>query len=230
MMRRVHLTACVSLLLAASLAPAQACADEWVSYRNAYRAMVVFEKYGGDKNLIQHHLQVAPRDPAVAGPPQLTLLGKSTRVNLPLDPLGRTAFPLLKAAYDDNAVLVVDGKAADYAVRPRVSITLRNDGNYDAAQLRAACEQALGYIRYIDASARDRQCTGVRFVFPAKPAGQAKVRLRGQGAEQLLPVVEGAAFPGDAVKSFPTATYRFGGTPAQVLTSDVPLAIVPLIE
>ena len=44
----------IALLLLAGVAAAQAPDGDWVSYRDAYRAMVVFEKYGRPKHLIQN--------------------------------------------------------------------------------------------------------------------------------------------------------------------------------
>lgn len=226
-----YLIACCALTLCAS-APAPAPAAEWVSYRDAYRAMVVFEKYGGPKNHIQSQLQVAPleKDVSLDGV-QLTLAGRTSQVNLPLDPLGRTSFPLLKAAYDDNAALVLSRRIGAFTVRPRVSLAPQADGVYEAAELRAACEQALGFARYVDASLRARQCGGVRFVFAKRSAGIAVRLQRPDAADQLLPLVSGAAFQGDADESFPTVVYRFAGAErAQVISANLPLAIVPLFE
>jgi hypothetical protein len=226
-----HFSACCTLSLAA-LAAAPACAGDWVSYRDAYRAMVVFEKYGGPKNFLQSQLQVAPQDrgAAVDGL-QLTLAGKTNQVNLPLDPLGRTPFPLLKGAYDENVALMLSRKIGSFAVRPRVSITPQSDGVYEDAELRAACDQALGFARYGDGSLRTRQCGGVRFVF-AKRAAEAGVRVhRPDGTDASLPIVASAAFAGDADDSFPTVLYRFAGNErVQVVTAYPPLAIVPLFE
>jgi len=230
-MQRAHFTACLPLLLMASLASGQEHAGEWVSYRDVYRAMLVFEKYGGPKNLIQNHLQVASKDKADSGDAlQVTLSGKSMQINLPLDPTGRTVFPQLKVAYDENATLVFS-KSGQYAVRPRVSIVLRVDGAYDTAELRAACDQALAYARHVDASLRNKQCVGVRLVF-GKKGVQAGARLRkSDGVGLALPVAEAAAFAGDADDGFPTVTYRFAGAErTQLLASNAPLAIVPLFE
>ena len=227
-----HLFASCILTLSALGAGAGAHAADWVSYRDAYRAMVVFEKYGGPKQQLQHHLQVVPLEKGVAlEGMQLTLAGKANQVNLALDPLGRTAFPLLKAAYDENAALYLSRKIGAFSVRPRVSLVPQADGVYDAAQLRAGCEQALGFARHADASQRSLQCGGVRFVF-ARRAGEIAVRLhRLDGADQALAPVNGAAFPGDADEGFPTVVYRFGGAErAQVISANVPLAIVPLFE
>ena len=227
-----HLTACCALSLVASCADAQVRAGEWVSYRDAYRAMVVFEKYGGPKTYLQSQLQVAPQDKAASFDTlQLTLAGKTNQVNLPLDPLGRTIFPLLKAAYDENVPLLLSRKIGAFTVRPRISIALQADGVYEDAELRTACEQALGFARYGDGSLRHRQCGGVRFVF-AKRAGEAGVRLqRADGSDIALAVAGGVAFQGDLDDTFPTVLYRFGNAErGQLMTAHPPLAIVPLFE
>lgn len=219
----------LALLQATSLSAAATLEGEWVSYRDAYRTVVVFEKYGGAKNLIQSQVQVLPKEGG-GEPLELTLTGKTTRLKLPLDATGRAVFPLLKAAYDENAVLAINRKDAQFALRQRISVNVRADGVYDTAELRAACEQALGYVRYVDPAARSRQCTGVRFVFDRK-AATAPVRLRrADGNASVLAAGEGPAFGGEN-ESFATVTYRFNGAErAQVLTASAPLAIAPVIE
>ena len=219
-------------LLAVVPTGAQALAGEWVSYRDAYRAMVQFEKYGGPKNLLQSQLQVQARDHAGLGEGvQLTLTGKTTQLNLSLDALGRTVFPLQKSAYDENAALVLNRKGMPFVLRPQVTIAPRADGEYDTATLRTACAQALGFVRYVDASQRARQCAGVRFVFPKKESSGARLR-RADGGEQALPVTAGAAFTGDPDEGFPIVTWRFGtgAERGQVITYNAPLAIVPIFE
>jgi hypothetical protein len=229
-----HLIAAFATLLAvvSTGAQAQAQVGEWVSYRDAYRAMVQFEKYGGPKNLLQSQLQVQSRDHAGLGDgAQLTLTGKTTQLNLTLDALGRTVFPLQKAAYDENAALVLNRKGMPFVLRPQVTIAPRADGEYDTVTLRSACAQALGFVRYVDASQRARQCAGVRFVFPKKESAGARLR-HADGGEQALPVTSGAAFSGDPDEGFPIVTWRFGTSPerAQVVTYNAPLAIVPIFE
>lgn len=218
--------------VAPAVAHAEAPVGEWVSYRDAYRAMVQFEKYGGPKNLLQSQLQVQSRDHAGLGEgAQLTLMGKTTQLNLPLDALGRTVFPLQKAAYDENAALFLNRKGMPFVLRPQVTIAPRADGQYDAADLRTACAQALGFVRYVDASQRARQCAGVRFVFPKKESAGARLR-HADGAEQALPVTAGAAFSGDPDEGFPIVTWRFptSAERAQVITYNAPLAIIPIFE
>jgi hypothetical protein len=227
-----HLVASLVLLQAAGLSAAGTLEGDWVSYRDAYRAMVVFDKYGGAKNLLQHELQVLPKEAGTGAEPlQLALDGKTTHLKLALDATGRTVFPLLKAAYDENAVLALNRSHAQFALRPRVSINVRADGMYDVSELNAACEQALGYARYVDNSARGRHCVGVRFVFDKKAAGSVARLRKADGAAAVMPTVDGPAFMGDADAGFATVTYRFNGTEhAQVLTAAAPLAITPLFD
>ncbi len=218
--------ASLALLLAAGPAGAQAHDGDAVSYRDAYRAMVLFEKYGGPKNLLVSQLQVLPKERSALGEGlQLLLAGRSTQVSLPLDPLGRTIFPLQKAAYDENAALSLSRKGLGFTLRPQVSIAVRPDGVYEVADLRAACAQALGFARYADASQRSRQCAGVRFVFPRRAEGGARLRRPDSGEQVLAPAV---GEPDD----FPVVIYRFpaGAERGQVATFNAPLAILPLLE
>ena len=223
------LPAFFALLTTAGTAVGQPHEGEWVSYRDAYRAMVVFEKYGKAKHLIQNHFQVMPKDTAVAPEGlQLSLVGKNTSLNLPLDATGRTVFPLLKAAYDDNAALVLNQKVSQYLFRPRVSILVRPDGVYESGDLRAACEQALAYQRSIDRSLRASRCVGVRFVFP-HGAADPGVRVR-KGEGDALSTAAGPAFQGDPYEGFTVVSYRFGAGKSHVVTQNAPLAINPVYE
>ena len=222
-------------LLAAGVAAAQAPDGQWVSYREAYRAMVAFEKYGAPKNLIQQHYQVSPRERGTpADGVQLALEGKTSHVRMALDALGRSVFPLSKAAYDENAALVLNRRQEQFVLHPRISLQLRADGLYDAADLRAACEQALQFQRSVDGAYRKRKCVGVRFSFAKRAEAVVRVRRAGAGtgagAELALPVAEGAAFADDAQDGFQIAGYRFGEAGEKVLTPNAPLAIAPLYE
>lgn len=201
---------------------------DWVSYRDAYRAMVMFEKYGKAKQLIQSQYQVMAKDRNAAPDGlQLSLQGQSTHLNLPLDATGRTVFPLLKAAWDENAALVLSRKAGLYWFRPRISILPHADGVYEAADLRAACEQALAYQQYAE-GLRASRCVGVRFVY-AKGVQDPGVRLRKASAG--LPAVDGAAFAGDAYESFRVVNVRFDAFDKSALvTQNAPLAINPVYE
>lgn len=226
---------------AASTAPAAAAADgDWVSYRDAYRTMVVFEKYGKPKSLLQHQVQVVKGDKSGFDGVSLVLNGQDSQLNLPLDATGRTVFPLLKAAYDENAALVLNRKLGPFKLRARVSLAVRADGIYDMAELRAACEQALDYARYLDASYGRRHCVGVRFGFARDAVSPAPTlrRLSGLSTEHMTPadselrLRDGAIFGDGGDDNFRIVNLRFGAHPAraQVATQDAPLAIVPLFE
>ena len=225
-----HLCAALSLLMTAGCAVAQVPDGHWVSYRDAYRAMVVFEKYGKPKHLIQNHLQVVARNKSVAPDGlQLTLESKTARVNLLLDATGRAVFPLSTAAYNENAALVLNRQVSHYLFRSRVSIVMRPDGVYEAGELRAACEQALAFQRYLDASMRAKKCVGVRLAFPKTLVDPGVKLRRGEGA--ALPPGDGPAFPGDPYEGFRVVNYRFDGADKeQVVTPNTPLAISALFE
>ncbi|UTY57290.1 hypothetical protein [Massilia sp. erpn] len=215
-------------LLAVGMAFAQ---GEWISYRDAYRVMVQFEKYGKPKHFLQNHYQVSARDGQLPDGLRLTLNVKASQLNLPLDATGRTTFPLLKSAYEENAALVLNRKISQYTFQPRLSIIVRLDGLYEGVDLRSACEQALQYQRYLDAAAYgSRRCGGVRFGFLRK--GEAQVRVRDGEKENLLPVAEGAIFDADPNTGFRLVVYRFQDWPekVQLISQNAPLAIVPVIE
>ncbi|HYD95068.1 MAG TPA: hypothetical protein VEC01_07075 [Noviherbaspirillum sp.] len=206
---------------------------DWIGYRDAYMQMIRFEKYGKPKQLLLHHFQVSP---AEKGTPmegvRLILSGSSMQLNLPLDAAGRAVFPLLKSAYDENARLMLNRRGNHYLMQPRVSIAPRANGSYDSADLRAACEQALNYLRYIGKPGmQDKSCAGVRFSFPAA-AGDPVVRFR--SAEQAaapLSSETGSAFQDDRT-TFRIVDFHFSDWPqkGQVVTQGSPVAIAPLFR
>ena len=223
-----------SLLLALALLPAFAGAQEagdWIAYRDAYRHMIWFEKYGKPKQFLQNHLRLRPRDAGVSTDGlRLTLHGKGAQLALPLDALGRAVFPFSRAAYDDNAELAWNRKPGQITSIAWVSIVTRPDGVYAAADLRAACEQLLAYLRSTG-GANGKRCAGVQFSYARMEAAQVRYQ-GGDGAPVPLAAQEGPAFPGDAVAGFRVFAYRFSAHPdaGQVLTSATPLAIAALLE
>jgi hypothetical protein len=224
-----HLVVFLSLLSTVGTAASAALEGDWVSYRDAYSTMMVFEKYGQPKHLIQNQYQAMSRDgQAVPEGMQLSLQDKTGSINFALDPTGRIAFPWRKAAYDENAALVLNRKGGRYVFRARVSIIVRADGVYEAAHLRAACEQALAYQRKVDGALGSKRCAGVRFVYPK---GMVEPGVRLHKGEATLPVVDGAAFPDDAYTGFRVVNYRFDTSDkGQVMTQNTPLAISPIFD
>jgi hypothetical protein len=206
---------------------------DWLSYRDAYRSMLPFEKYGKAKNLLQNHYQISPKDKSGSTDAvSLILQSKSIRLNLSLDATGRTVLPLLKLAYDENAELVLtqkmNQKVNQFRFRSRISIVVRPDGVYETSDLREACEQALAYQNYLDASVlRGRKCVGVRFVYPKNNLETVVEFRQATGNAQALPVHDGAAFWGESNENFRTMTYLFSSWPekGQVVTRSAPIVI-----
>lgn len=218
------------LVLQPAFAHAQEDAD-WIAYRDAYRQMIWFEKYGKPKQFLQNHFRLRPRDKNVAMDGlRLTLNSKSAQVTLALDALGRAVLPFSKAAYDDNAELLVNRKPGQFKAEPWVSIVTRPDGVYAVAELRAACEQLLAYLRY-GGEASGKHCVGVQFAYPKNDTAQVQFHAAG-GVVSALAVKEGPAFAGDVVQGFRIFAFRFAAWPeaGQVVTSAAPLAIAALLE
>jgi hypothetical protein len=240
------------LLLATGLSAAQGVSDvpnknasaeavsekegEWFSYRDAYKAMLRFEKYGKSKNLIENRFQVSASDgTSLLESLRLSLVSKAGRINLPLDATGRVVLPLQKAAYDDNAELVLNqsAKQTQFKFRARASIALRADGIYDATDLRSACEQLLAYQNYLGSDVeRWKRCVGVRFIYPKKGV-DALVELKsGELVTKALPAIDGAAFWNDTNLNFKTVTYLFSSDSEKLklVTRNAPIAISALFN
>jgi len=213
---------------------ADAYEGAWFSYRDLYRRMIRFEKYGGPKQFIQSQLQLAPADKTAAiGGAQLSLRSHSVRLDLPLDALGRASFPFLKQAYDENAELRVNRPAGTVALEQQLSILTRADGVYALGDLRAACEEVLQYQRYASLLAhRLTRCVGLAFIFPKEaPATVAGVRRRDQERSSLS-AMDGDAWGGNSAKTHKLVVLRFSQWPGegQVLCEMAPLAITPILE
>lgn len=209
---------------------------DWMSYRDAYRAMIRFEKYGKPKQLIQSHFRVVPKEEGASlDGVRLTLASASGSLNLLLDGAGRAVFPFLKSAFDENARLQLNRSGNRYAMQQSVSIIPRADGIYEVADLQAACEQALTYLRDIGRPGmQDRKCVGVRFTYP-RHADDPSVSVRGsEHRNALLPVEDAPAFTGDAGPVFRTVTYRFplraDKGQGQVHTQQRPVVITAVFE
>ena len=207
--------------------------SEWMSYRTAYMQMIRFEKYSKPKHLIQSHFQIVPKDShtSIEGV-RLTLLDSSSSLNLPLDATGRAVFPFLKSAYDNNARLVLDRKQNLYSLQARVSITPRSDGIYEAADLQAACEQVLQYLRYIGKpSIQDKKCIGIRFSYPRNVV-EPIVKFRIHDLQTPLAAGEGSAFQDTAAITYKTVDYLFSDWPdkGQIVTQSMSAAIAPIFQ
>lgn len=191
---------------------------EWHSYRHAYKAARFFEPFLKARPLIQAHMQIRPNTPdQPMDGLQVQLTGESVNLTIPVDALGRATLPMLKQAYDEDAVLRLNRRQGHYHFSGRYSIREREDGIYNAADLRAACEQLLSAQRESGYRLRliGKRCVGVKFVYaPEDPA--ANVLHRDQsGTETPLALVPGTPFEGPPMGDYRVAEYRFANWPAQ---------------
>ncbi|MCU6432885.1 hypothetical protein LPB67_03710 [Undibacterium sp. Jales W-56] len=207
---------------------------EWISYRNTYRSMIWFEKYGKPKNFIQQHYRIIPKDKnASVEQLKLSLHSRSLQLDLPLDAYGRANLPLIKTAYDENAELSLNRKLDAYYRQAWISIISRPDGLYDASDLRTACNQALDYLRYIgDATVGNKKCTGIKFTY-LQTAGDAVLKFKSTGQSSTWAEVtdqQGAAI--SRAGNYQSITYQFAAwsPQGQILTSSAALAIDPVFE
>ncbi len=208
--------------------------EDWFSYRDAYRMMLVFEKYGKPKQFIQNHLQIVSKNKNVPLEGlRLILRRKSSQLNLPLDAIGRVVFPFLKTAYDENAEIILNRSSGQYRFRPRVSIAPRPEGVYEIADLYAACMQILAYQNYLDrGESSEKKCVGVRFVYEKKESNVRIEYKKNEGPLQLLPILEGGAFWDDSNEGFKIVNTFFSSEveQGQVIVNTAPIAISALFS
>ncbi|QNB00908.1 hypothetical protein [Massilia sp. Se16.2.3] len=209
--------------------------SEWHSYRHAYKAARFFEAYTRTRPLIQAHMQIRPLRPdlPLTGL-RIELAGETTKIDIPVDDMGRAVLPMLKAAYDEDAVLRLNRQKGHYTFSGRYSIRERDDGVYRGADLRAACEQLLSAQRESGYRFRllGKKCAGVKFVYKLADATPQVLHRDAAGAERLLPVVEAQPFENNTMGLYKVAVYRFADWPADgsVVTQTRALAIGTLYD
>lgn len=208
---------------------------EWHSYRHAYKAARFFAPFLKTRPLIQAHLQIRPNRPELPLDGLVVqLAGESVNMTLPADAIGRITLPMLKQAFDEDAVLRLNRQKGHYHFSGRYSIRERDDGVYDGASLRAACEQLLSAQRESGYRLRliGKKCVGVKFVYP--DAGPAPEVLHKNAAGELKPlaVERGYPFENPTMGKYRIAVYRFADWPVQgeVLARGKPLAVGTLYE
>jgi hypothetical protein len=216
------------------LVPAQRDA-EWHSYRHAYKAARFFEPFLKTRPLIQAHMQIRPNRPELPlDGMAVQLAGESVNMALPVDAIGRITLPLLKQAFDEDAVLRLNRQKGNYHFSGRYSIREREDGVYGAATLREACEQLLSAQRESGYRLRliGKKCAGVKFVYPAAGPAPEVLHKDAAGVLAALPVERGHPFENATMGDYQVAVYRFAAWPAQgeVLTRGKPLAVGTLYD
>lgn len=214
--------------------PAQRDA-EWHSYRHAYKAMRFFEPYLKTRPLIQAHMQIRPNTPDLPLEGlQLQLEGESVKLAIAVDALGRATLPMLKQAYDDDAVLRLNRQKGHYHFSGRYSIRERDDGVYRVADLRAACEQLISAQRASGYRLRliGKQCAGVKFVYPLDGPAPDVFYRDAAGALTPLPLETGHPFENPTMGRYRLAMLRFAASLADgdIITRSKPLGVGTVYE
>lgn len=208
---------------------------EWHSYRRAYKAASFFEPYLRTRPLIQAHMQIRPLRPDVPLEGlRVQIVGETTNVEIAVDEIGRAVLPMLKSAYDEDAVLRLNRQKGHYAFSGRYSIREQADGIYRSADLRAACAQLIDAQRVSGYRFRllGKHCAGIKFVYRRSDNPPRVLHRDASGAERLLPVSEGQPFEDRTMGVYKVATYRFADWPADgtVLAEAKPIALGTLYE
>jgi len=203
------------------VAPADA---EWHSYRHAYKAASFFAPYVAKRPLIQAHLQIRPLAPDTPMDGlRLELVGETTRMDIAVDALGRATLPMLKQAFDEDAVLRLNRRKGYYQFSGRYSIRSREDGIYPLAMLREACEQLISAQRASGYRLRllGKECKGIKFIYaPGDTA--AAVELRGADGSRRIPAQPGLPFENRTMGPYQVVTVRLADWPAQAQAVPLP--------
>lgn len=209
--------------------------SEWHSYRHAYKAARFFEAYTRTRPLIQAHMQIRPLRPDLPLEGlRIELAGDTTRIEIAVDDIGRAVLPMLKTAYDEDAVLRLNRQKGHYSFSGRYSIVERADGIYAGTDLRAACDQLLSAQRESGYRFRllGKRCAGVKFVYKLADGAPRVLHRDAAGTERVLPLQEGQPFENRTMGLYRLAVYRFADWPAggTVVTQARPLAIGTVYE
>ena len=207
---------------------------EWHSYRHAYQAAAHYAQLTRTRPLIQAHMQIRPREPGLPlDGLRIDVTGEKTALTIAVDGIGRATLPMLKQAYDEDAVLRLNRRAGYYRFSGRFSIRENDDGVYSAADLRAACEQLLSAQREDGNLFRlfGKKCVGVRFIYPLADAGAA-IEFRAGDKSSAIAAADGQPFEGGTMGMYKVAIYRFADWPeqGQIIAARRPLAIGTLYQ
>ncbi len=208
---------------------------EWSSYRRAYGASAFFERFTRTRPLIQAQMQVRPVAPdAPLSGLRLSIVGATTKLEIPVDAMGLADVPQLKQAYDEDAVLRLNRPKGLYWFAGRYTVKPRADGVYDAALLRDACEQLIDAQRASGYRGRlfFKKCAGVKFVY-ARGDGADAVGFRvDDGLLKPMTPIDAHPFEDESMGLYSVVVYRFADWPraGQLVTQRPPMAIGTLYE
>ena len=203
---------------------------EWAGYRHAYKAAAMFARMTATRPLIQAHMHIQPlREGLPLNGIKVYLQGEKTSMEFVADDIGRVEIPQLKQPYDEDAVLRLNRQKGHYRFGGRFTLREHDDGIYDVAQLRAACEQMLSAQREAGSLFRlmGKKCAGVKFIYAAGADTTLEVRPAAGAPAMLAGVTERAFDLPPMPGQYHVVTYQFGAWPAtgKVIAAVRPLAI-----
>jgi len=116
----------------------------------------------------------------------------------------------------------------------RYSIKEREDGIYDVADLRTACEQLISAQRESGYRIRliGKKCMGIKFIYALDDSKSAIIIRDGVQLPRDLPVSETTPFEDDSMGKYRVALYKFSDWPAlgKIIATSKPLAIGTLYD
>lgn len=210
----------------------------WISYRDAYKEMLWFEKYGGPKHFLQSKLQITYQNSSNQTIKlRLRLVGKTINLSLPLDAMNRTSLPFIKNAYDENAELILtspsDQHISKIKFKSGISFHLRTDGIYEVGDLVQACKQALQFQNFLSATLnRKKECRGVKIIYPDNE-NMINVKFKlDQSTDKAITInEEQSSLEGSSIK-LKSVSFLFNQATekSQIITKTMPIAIIPISE
>ena len=190
---------------------------EWNSYRHAYKASAFYASYTRSRPLIQAHMQLRPLNNAPLTGLNVHLAGEKTSLDIAVDDMGRANIPLLKQAYDEDAVLRLNRPKGQFYFSGRYSIKENPGAQYSSGDLRAACEQLISAQRESGDRLRllGKKCSGIKFVFALTDDKAGADMQDSHQRSHHLPVSTSHPFEDDSMGMYRVAIYRFADWPEQ---------------
>ncbi|MBI3284888.1 MAG: hypothetical protein HYZ65_08585 [Burkholderiales bacterium] len=203
---------------------------QWISYRDAYKAMEIFNDYQKPKNYLKPRFVLWPKNTNESNEElRLQIIGKTTNQEVRLENLWGT-IPMNKSAYDEGADFRLNRRAGSYRFARVMTIADNPEGVYAEAELRVACNQVLDFfrdklferIRFIG-----KKCSGIKFLYSQK-IDEPVLNLREKN-QNLSRIKEQEI---DSEKGRKIIIYRFSDSHkgADIITTTLPVAIAALIE
>ena len=145
---------------------------EWISYRNFYKAMEVFEDYSGPKNLLDPKVKLSTKNETETFQNlRLKLQSENYSKDISLN-YGWGTIPFSLIAYNEEAEFLLNRPARTFEFRRVITIAKKEDGMYLVKDLREACKQVEDFFKSMSFIYRiqlaTKKCKGAKFFFSEK--------------------------------------------------------------